>query len=96
MTGAVVCARTLDWGRQERLVIRLRSVYIGHLSPGAHGTDRRMRQDWLWMVVVLSPGGKVCMGGCLCGVNLQHRRTSDEGGEGSSLVEQTEGLYVVN
>lgn len=39
VTGAVVCAaHALDWGRQERLVIRLRSIYIGHLSPGAHGT----------------------------------------------------------
>lgn len=63
MTGAVVCAaRTLDWGRQERRMIHLRSIYIGHLSPGAHWTDRRMRQDWLWMVVVLSPGVRCVWG----------------------------------
>lgn len=69
-------------------------IYIGHLSPGAQGPqdEARLALDG----GSPQPRGKVCMGGCLCGVNSQHRRTSDEGGEGSFLVEQTEGLYIVN
>lgn len=62
MTGAVVCAApALDWGWQEKLVIRLRSIYIGHLSPGAHGTpqdEARLALDGGGP----QPRGKVCMG----------------------------------